>query len=141
MTEAAGIKPDIRVSDAERDATVAQLGTHFQDGRLDRAELDQRIEAAITAKTRGDLDVLLTDLPAPRAAPTGESPARRRRAQPPWLPLVPVLALVIVIGTVATGWHQHGPGAPFGFLWLIVPALVVRFWIVRGLGSRRRQWR
>jgi Domain of unknown function (DUF1707) len=35
--------PDLRVSDAERDAVVTELGEHFQQGRLDQAECDERL--------------------------------------------------------------------------------------------------
>ena len=33
----------LRVSDAERDAVVTELGEHFQQGRLDHAEFDERV--------------------------------------------------------------------------------------------------
>ena len=38
-----GAHPDLRVSDAERDAVVTELGEHFQQGRLDQAEFDERL--------------------------------------------------------------------------------------------------
>jgi hypothetical protein len=43
----------------------------FAEGRLDDAEFDEQMRAALTARTYADLDVLLTDLPAaaPRGAP------------------------------------------------------------------------
>jgi hypothetical protein len=133
----------LRVSDAERDAVVTELGQHFQDGRLDQAEFDQRIGAALAATTQGDLDRLVTDLPRPQAADIRLSqpgPAGYRRA--PVLAILPVLIAAIFIASAGGGW-RHGwgggwPFAPFGFLWLIVPLLAVRFWI---RGGRRRQWR
>lgn len=66
----------LRVSDADRDAVVAQLGEHAAAGRLTLAEHSDRIEQAMEAKTRGELDVLLTDLPE-----TAETlrPERRRK--------------------------------------------------------------
>jgi Domain of unknown function (DUF1707) len=42
----------------------------FAEGRLDDAEFDERMRAALTARTHGDLDVLLRDLPATAAAGT-----------------------------------------------------------------------
>jgi hypothetical protein len=47
--------PDLRVSDTERNGVASELGQHFQDGRLDLAEHDERVTAAIAAKTEGDL--------------------------------------------------------------------------------------
>jgi hypothetical protein len=42
----------------------------FADGRLDDTEFDQRMRAALTAKTHGELDVLLADLSA-TSGPSG----------------------------------------------------------------------
>ena len=68
----------VRVSDRERDAVVQQVQTAFAEGRLDDTEFDERMRAALTSRTRGDLDVLLTDLPAETAAP-GAAPAAAGR--------------------------------------------------------------
>ena len=68
----------LRVSDRERDAVVQRVQTAFAEGRLDDTEFDERMRAALTARTRGDLDVLLTDLPAETAAP-GQAPAAAGR--------------------------------------------------------------
>jgi hypothetical protein len=54
----------IRVSDRERDAAAHRLQDAFAEGRLDDEEFDQRMRAALTARTSADLDVLTTDLPA-----------------------------------------------------------------------------
>jgi DNA-binding PadR family transcriptional regulator len=51
------------VSDADRDLAVARLREHFAVGRLSHAELDERLTAALTAQTPGDLRGLLADLP------------------------------------------------------------------------------
>ncbi len=51
------------VSDADRDLAVARLREHFAVGRLSHAELDERLSAALTAQTPGDLRGLLADLP------------------------------------------------------------------------------
>lgn len=74
--EETGRSPALRVSDRERDAVVQRVQTAFAEGRLDDTEFDERMRAALTARTRGDLDVLLTDLPAETAAPG-------RRPRPP----------------------------------------------------------
>jgi hypothetical protein len=67
----------VRASDAERDATAGRLQAAFAEGRLDDAEFDRRMRAALTAQTRADLAELVTDLPeeAPRPLPV---PAGRR---------------------------------------------------------------
>jgi hypothetical protein len=53
----------MRIGDAERDAVTTALHEHFAQGRLDRDELDERLEAALAAKTAGDLRPILHDLP------------------------------------------------------------------------------
>jgi Domain of unknown function (DUF1707) len=54
----------LRVSHEDRDQVVEQLRVAAGDGRLTVEELDERLEAALTARTYGELDVLLVDLPA-----------------------------------------------------------------------------
>ena len=59
------------------------------DGRLTAEELDQRLEAALTARTYAELAVLTTDLPAAGARPgwrggsraQGRGPHRLRQRQ------------------------------------------------------------
>jgi class 3 adenylate cyclase len=57
-----------RASHADRDRVVEVLRTAAGDGRLSSDELDQRLEAALTARTLADLEVLLADLTAASAA-------------------------------------------------------------------------
>ena len=66
----AGGAGELRASHADRDRVVEVLRVAAGDGRITADELDQRLEAALTARTLGELAVLTTDLPA--------SPAPRR---------------------------------------------------------------
>jgi hypothetical protein len=59
---------DMRASDAERDAAVGRLNQAVGDGRLSMDEFSERVELAYAARTRGDLDPLLRDLPADSGA-------------------------------------------------------------------------
>jgi DUF1707 SHOCT-like domain/Cell wall-active antibiotics response LiaF, C-terminal len=59
---------DVRASDAERDACVDQLRDAAAEGRLTLEELADRIEAAASSATRGELAKLTADLPAPLPA-------------------------------------------------------------------------
>ncbi len=56
---------DLRIGDAERDATMDQLREHFVAGRLTFDELTERIDAALVAKTQRQIDALMADLPRP----------------------------------------------------------------------------
>ena len=64
--------PSTLASDSERDAVLRRLRDAFAEGRLNDTEFDDRMKAALTARTHGELEPLLTDLPArpgPAAAP------------------------------------------------------------------------
>lgn len=54
----------IRASDRDRDAAMSVLRDAYVAGRLDLRELHDRITAACTARTWGDLRNLTADLPA-----------------------------------------------------------------------------
>jgi Domain of unknown function (DUF1707) len=53
----------LRASHDDRDRVVEVLRVAAGDGRLTADELDQRIELALTARTYGELSVLVADLP------------------------------------------------------------------------------
>lgn len=55
---------DVRVSDAERDQTVSMLQQAYTDGRIDKDELDRRIDETLAARTKSELAAALRGLPA-----------------------------------------------------------------------------
>lgn len=66
-SEASGA-PAVRVGDAEREAVAQRLQQAFAERRLDDDEFDERMRAALTARTSADLDKLTADLPAPASS-------------------------------------------------------------------------
>ena len=65
----------LRASHMDRDRAVELLRVAAGDGRLTAEELDERLEAALTARTCGELAALTTDLPAvPDSAPDAPAP-------------------------------------------------------------------
>jgi hypothetical protein len=60
-----GKAADIRISNAERDEAASALGQHLSTGRLELAEYEERCGRAAVARTRGELEALFEDLPAP----------------------------------------------------------------------------
>jgi hypothetical protein len=66
--EADRAKPELRASDDDRERVVEVLRVAAGDGRLTAAELDERLEMALAARTSGDLTALTADLPAVGAA-------------------------------------------------------------------------
>jgi hypothetical protein len=55
--------PEMRASDADRDRVMDVLRDATAEGRLTADELDERLAAALTARTFGDLAALTEDLP------------------------------------------------------------------------------
>jgi class 3 adenylate cyclase len=64
----------LRASDADRERVVEVLRHHYGAGRLSEDDLSERIDAAYSRRTVGELDALTADLPS-----SHESPPRRRR--------------------------------------------------------------
>jgi hypothetical protein len=58
---------DLRASDAERDRAVSALRQEFVAGRLSHETFILRMQSALGARNRGQLDGLFTDLPPRRA--------------------------------------------------------------------------
>lgn len=113
----------LRVSDAERDAAAAELAEHLKEGRLDTAEFDERVGLAVTARTRGDLDRLLADLPRPAQA---QPPAPGR---PVWaFPLAAIAVFVIFVVAAGSGGRVGGHWHPvwaLWWLWWLIPIGIV----------------
>ena len=106
---ALGPGPAHRVGDLERAAACDALADHFAAGRLDPAELDDRLARAMAARSQADLRVLFLDLgprrPVPAASPGPSEPsgsdgpdARPGGAAVPLLTSVLVLCLLLAGG-------------------------------------------
>jgi hypothetical protein len=136
---------DLRVSDADRDRALTELGEHFQAGRITSEEFEERSGLALKAKTGNDLRALLADLPASQAPGTGMAPVPGSPVPVPPRRGVPVVAIAAVAcgflavaalaGVLSTGGSQHsGWGA------VIVPVvllLIIVRRLGRGAGGRR----
>jgi hypothetical protein len=76
----------IRASDADRDVVVDALREAYTEGRLTRDEFDERMSAAYTGRTWGQLRELTVDLPV-QPVLGADLPARQLPAlpaPPPW---------------------------------------------------------
>lgn len=135
---------DIRVSDADRERVAERLREHYAAGRLTSDELDERLSAALSAKTAGDLRAVMTDLPEPdpagvaggAGAPGAIGPQGWQT--PPWrgysrpivafrrgpriLPLV-LIALVVAIAMPGAGWMFFGFLRVALLVWLVMTVL------------------
>jgi hypothetical protein len=117
----------MRVSDADREQVAERLREHFAAGRLTSEELDERVAAALNAKTVGDLRTVMADLPEP--APVGPQ-ARQEAADWTYRPVygyrrgprVLPLALLLLVAVIVL------PSA--GLVFVAFLKLIVLFWLV-----------
>lgn len=56
-------RPSLRASDADRETVTERLREAAGEGRLEPEELEERLHATLRARTYGDLDLVLADLP------------------------------------------------------------------------------
>lgn len=114
----------MRVSDADRDAALAELSEHYQAGRLTTEEMEERSAQALAAKTGSDLTGLLADLPPTGvAAPKAPAPRQSRAgwAMAGTAGLLIVAGIALVLGVVL-GRDHHGFIVPW---WLIPIGFIV----------------
>lgn len=124
-------EPNQRASDADRETTSERLRRHHAEGRLDAEEFQERVDRCYQAKTVGELEQLVTDLP-PEPTSEGRFDLQRLRI----IPLLPIVIAILAISAVTGGHHGH-----FG-LWLLIPLFFLfRFWPWRHRpwGMRRRR--
>jgi uncharacterized protein (TIGR03382 family) len=101
----------LRIGDAERLAAAERLAWHFSHGRLDQAELDDRLGLAMRARTTADLTALFADLPpgegeaavggGGRELPPAGRPSRPSRRGRTMRGLVVAVLLVVGVAVVA----------------------------------------
>jgi hypothetical protein len=105
MVEGMG-REGMRAADADRQQVADRLRAALEEGRLDLHEYDERVQRAYAAKTYGDLDGLLTDLPVTGGA---VQPVTSAAVQPQGRPTAVYLASVwsswfFVVGLCTVIW-------------------------------------
>jgi hypothetical protein len=75
-------RDEMRAADSDRQAVADKLKQALDEGRLDLAEYDERLQQAYAAKTYGDLEDLLDDIPGTAPAPTRATDPAPRTATP-----------------------------------------------------------
>jgi hypothetical protein len=121
--------PNLRASDEQRDRAAAEIREHFAAGRLTDEELGDRVQAAYDARTVGDINALLADLPklpATRAQQKAEVAERRHELQRRLLQEAGGGSGAFIICTVI--WAASGAS---GFFWPIFVALATLIPLVK----------
>jgi Domain of unknown function (DUF1707) len=116
--------PRIRASDADRDRAAALLREHHAAGRLTAEEFHERMDKALEAKTLGEIDELLADLPAIDLYRLPDASLRRRPPPYSGQSLLPA----------DSGGSSHparfAPGAVALGAWAVVTSALVAIWAV-----------
>jgi hypothetical protein len=117
----------MRAGDGDRERVADILRHHHAEGRIDTDELQERIDRCLQAKTIGELNRLMADLPH-------QGRARRQSPWPPpalrWRLAAFVPALIVL--AVVSSWHGHHP------FWLLIPVV---FLTTRLMMARAGRWR
>ncbi|MER5770250.1 DUF1707 SHOCT-like domain-containing protein [Streptomyces sp. NPDC001985] len=76
----------MRASDTERERIAERLRDAAAEGRLTMEEFEERLDTALRARTRGELEPLVQDLPEPAAtpAPGAFAPAEEAGSRSRW---------------------------------------------------------
>jgi hypothetical protein len=56
-------KPELRMSDADREGVLARLSTALGEGRLSLPEFEERVDGVLRARTFGEVQPYVADLP------------------------------------------------------------------------------
>jgi hypothetical protein len=102
----------LRASDADRDYVAERLRNAAAEGRILADELEHRLGVALSARTYGELDAIVADLPRDRAVaqPRRRGPIRLHPAAVVALlilfPLAVALAtaLLLAVAALVTAW-------------------------------------
>jgi hypothetical protein len=125
--------PRMRASDADRERTASLLREHHAEGRLTAEEFNDRLDRALVAKTIGELDEILADLPG---IDLYRLPAHGIRAAPPGA----------LRRTGGAGLERRGQGAVSSqrmatwVAWAAISSLLFAVWLGLGLISGGAAW-
>jgi hypothetical protein len=143
----------LRASDADRERIAEWLRNAAAEGRLVADEFERRLETTFSARTYGELDAVVADLPRDRAR--GGGPIRLRPAAVlAVLLLLPIavaiaVAAVVAIVMLVLAWAvvvtlvglMLGPRArALGITWAVVGRRARRLRRGTGPGGRLAPW-
>ena len=118
---------DLLASDADRARVSGELRTHYESGRLTLEEFQERLDETHRARTEGQLERVLRQLPSKR--PT-VSPRDNR-----WRSLAFQYAIVNVVAILI--WVFGGANGDFWPKWVLVVTLIM--FTRRAFGHRHRR--
>jgi DUF1707 SHOCT-like domain len=139
-------RDEMRAGDGDRQAVADKLKMALDEGRLDLHEYDERLQKTYAAKTFGDLNGLLDDLPstvppqqsrvapyqAAPPAPAGQEHQHRPSAWVyPYSGVIVVCIAIWAITSISSGHLDY-----FWPVWFLIPLVFGIFGQLASRGSR-----
>lgn len=126
-------QPDMRLSDAERNAAMSTLGRAFGEGRLTVDEYDARCQEIARAEFRQDLDPLFVDIPqfqgvsqdVDKLYSAQEIEAAFREGRKIRFGIMGLSTVGVTVGTVLIGTPMAG------LLWFLLPTLWLLLYVMK----------
>lgn len=115
----------LRASDQQRERAAQELREHFATGRLTQEELDDRVQQAYAARTEGQLQELLADLPAlPATAQQVKAELAARRSQLQRRLIQETGGGLALLGVCVAIWLIDGAQGQFWPVWVAIVVLI-----------------
>jgi hypothetical protein len=117
--------PQMRASDDDRDRAASLLREHHAAGRLTVEEFQERLDGIYRAKTLGEIDKLMADLPAIDLYRLPDESMRRMARAPAQHPAAPVREHGRLSPAWRTAWGS----------WASVSLLLFVIWLISAVGN------
>ena len=122
--------PDLLVSDADRARVAGELRGHYETGRLTLQEFQDRLDEVHAARTEGQLEQVLRQLPPAKLPSVNPRDTR-------WRSLALQYALVNLIAVLV--WVFGGANGDFWPRWVLLVTLIMFTRRVSGHRGHRRR--
>jgi hypothetical protein len=114
-------RDELRAADTDRERAAARLHEALEEGRIGLHELDERLRDVYAARTFGDLDRVLADLPPPAPPEKSEVASVRSVKVPP-------------------SRHEENPKLPGWLsmswrLWIVLVSVNLVIWFLASVSS------
>jgi hypothetical protein len=143
-------REQMRAGDGDRERVAGQLKRALDEGRLDLSEYDERLQKTYSARTYGDLNGLLDDIPgaippqhsqvnpysAPPTPASSPSAAPEEQKSHPLAWLGPSFGIFLVCTFI---WLITSPGGYFWPVWTLIPFILGLLGAVSSGGGRDRK--
>jgi hypothetical protein len=121
MAETSGL----RISDQQREQAAQAIRDHYAAGRLTEDELNERLQAALEARTEPELNALLADMPRLPVSPQQRKAELVQRRSELQRRLIQQTGGGVALFALCTGiWAASGAHGQFWPIWVLLVVLI-----------------